>query len=229
MDITNSYGVATEFHDEMAVAHDAHDVALLTFEHAGEYAQLDMILGELDEGVAKKGDTMRFLFHDFHERAHETVGYRGGFTGGTVVDQIILWEMADKKSPQLMGFTLEEDEATDGGFLFFDDTLAVGLLFIVGGSMDETLGFEFAFHLSGSKCFFKTASGHVLDEDVAPGCLTNFRGAIGFRFQRMGRGFYGLGGGIPGGRRCLKIFPFGYFSHFRDRYGISPDYVDALW
>ena len=144
MDITNGYGVASEFHDEMAVAHDTHDVALLTFEHAGEYAQLDVVLGKLDEGVAKEGDTLRLLLHDFHERAHETVGYRGRFTGGTVVDQIILWEMADEECPQLMGFTLQEDEATDGGLFFFDDTLAVGLLLIMGGTMDETLGFEFA-------------------------------------------------------------------------------------
>ena len=86
MYITNGYGVASEFHDEMAVAHDAHDVAFLTFEHAGEYAQLDVVLGELDEGVAKEDDTLRLLLHDFHERAHENVGYRGWFTGGTVVD-----------------------------------------------------------------------------------------------------------------------------------------------
>ena len=52
VDATEGDGVATEVEDELAVAVDADDVALVAGEDASEDAELDMVAGELLEGVA---------------------------------------------------------------------------------------------------------------------------------------------------------------------------------
>ena len=83
--IADGYGITAQIHYELTVAQDAHDVAFLSFQHTGEYAQFDVVFGEFLKGVAKEGDTFGLLFHDFHERAHLAVGNRGGFARAAVV------------------------------------------------------------------------------------------------------------------------------------------------
>ena len=51
MDVAEGDGIATDLDDELAVAVNADDVALETFEDAGEDTEFVAVLGEFQEGV----------------------------------------------------------------------------------------------------------------------------------------------------------------------------------
>ena len=55
--MADGYGITAQIHYELTVAQDAHDVAFLSFQHTGEYAQFDVVFGEFHKWVAQKGDT----------------------------------------------------------------------------------------------------------------------------------------------------------------------------
>ena len=86
MDAAVSYGVATEVHDELAVAVDADYIAFLTFEGAGEDTEFDMVLGEFEERVAEEGDAFGLGVHQAHKGLHDAVGDGRGETGGAITN-----------------------------------------------------------------------------------------------------------------------------------------------
>ena len=51
VDVAEGDGIAADLDDELAVAVNADDVALETFEDAGEDTELDAVFGEFQEGV----------------------------------------------------------------------------------------------------------------------------------------------------------------------------------
>ena len=51
VDVAEGDSIAADLDDELAVAVNADDVALVTFEDAGEDTELDAVLGEFQEGV----------------------------------------------------------------------------------------------------------------------------------------------------------------------------------
>ena len=106
MDIAYCHGITTEVHDELAVAKDTHNVAFLTFQEASKHTQLDMVFGELNEGVAKERDTLGLLLHYPHERTHQAVGNGGRTTSTAIVDKIVLREVALEEIPQLQSLAL---------------------------------------------------------------------------------------------------------------------------
>ena len=197
MDIAYCHGITTEVHDELAVAKDAHNVAFLTFQEASKHTQLDMVFGELNEGVAKERDTLGLLLHYPHERTHQAVGNGGGTTSTAIVDKIVLREVALEEIPQLQSLALQKDKPTDSGLLLLLNALAVRFLAVVGGAMDETLRLELTLRNNSFKPFLEFSSRHVLYKNIPPW--------------------------------SFLAFIFGHSSHFRIRFIISFDYVDALW
>ena len=51
VDVAEGDGIAADLDDELAVAVNADDVALETFEDTGEDTELDAVFGEFQEGV----------------------------------------------------------------------------------------------------------------------------------------------------------------------------------
>ena len=51
VDVAEGDGIATDLDDELAVAVNADDVALETFEDTGEDTEFDAVFGEFQEGV----------------------------------------------------------------------------------------------------------------------------------------------------------------------------------
>ena len=90
MDATEGDGVATEVEDELAVAVDADDVALVAGEDAGEDAELDMVAGKLLEGVAEEGDALWVVAQHRHERLHHRIRDRCGGIARTVFYKMVL-------------------------------------------------------------------------------------------------------------------------------------------
>lgn len=86
MDAADGYGVAAEVHNKLAVAVDADYIAFLTFEEAGEDTEFDVVLGELEEGVAEEGDAFELGGHQTHKGLHDAVGNGRGETGGAITN-----------------------------------------------------------------------------------------------------------------------------------------------
>lgn len=86
MDAADGYGVAAEVHNKLAVAVDADYIAFLTFEEAGEDTEFDVVLGELEEGVAEEGDAFGLGGHQTHKGLHDAVGNGRGETGGAITN-----------------------------------------------------------------------------------------------------------------------------------------------
>jgi|GEM_PF-6684050 len=94
---TKGDGIAAEVKDELTVAVDADDVALVAGEGAGEDAEEDMVLGKLHEGVAQEGDLVGMARHDVHERAHHLIRDGGRTSEAAVVDQMIVGKIVGEE------------------------------------------------------------------------------------------------------------------------------------
>lgn len=167
-------GVASEVHDELAVALDADDVAFLTGKGTGEDAEADVALDKLDEGITHEGDALGVGLQHGHEGLHHTVGDGGGAMGGAVVTKIVLGEVLTKEGAELARGALQEDESTHGGYVLFGHAFTIGLLTHTHGAMDEASGAKISFQATMLQTIFKDAGRHVLDADVTPreyGCL----------------------------------------------------------
>lgn len=161
-------GIAAEVHDELAVAMDTDDIAFLAGKEAGEDAETDVVLGELDEGGTEEGDALGSLAHHHHEGIHDMMGNGGGLMGGAVVDEVILGEVVTKEQAELFGGALQEDETTDGGDLLGRDTMATGLALIADAAMDEMTGDVVAYEGGGLQTLLDKVDGDMGDMDIAP-------------------------------------------------------------
>ncbi len=115
VDASEGYGDAAEVEDELAVAVDADDVALVASEGAGEDAELHVVLGELVEGVAEEGDLLGMGLHDAHEGLHDGVGDGGGTIVAGVEDEMVVGPVERQEVADALDGALQEDEAADGG------------------------------------------------------------------------------------------------------------------
>lgn len=170
MDATDGDGVAAELHDELAVAVNTDDIALQASEHAGQDAELDVVIGKLHERLAQEGDVLGMGAGDLHEGAHHLVGNDGGATGTAVVDQMIQGISVAQEQLQLSGLALKEDEAADCGNLLLHNAFATLLLLAPDGVMDETLvGRRWILFVVGSHLRLERIHLLVVNEKVAPG------------------------------------------------------------
>ena len=112
-------GIAAEVEDELAVAVDAHDVALAALEGTGEDAELDAVAGEGLEGVTQEGDLFGMGLHHIHEGLHYGVADGGGPAVAAVFHQMVLGEILRQEPLYLSHRALQEDESADGWFKGF--------------------------------------------------------------------------------------------------------------
>ena len=170
VDATEGDGVATEVEDELAVAVDADDVALVAGEDASEDAELDMVAGELLEGVAEEGDALRVVAQHRHEGLHHRIRYRCGGIARTVFYKMVLGIIETEESLEVTGGALQEHEAADGGLELFLHAPTLGFLLVAIGAMNKTgmgcvgMGSVVSVHLT-----LKDGHGHVVEVEVAPG------------------------------------------------------------
>lgn len=181
MHIADGNGIASEIHDKLAVAQNAHDITFLAGHDACQDTKFDVVFGEFDEGIAKEGYSLGLRFHHFHEGFHDTILNGSGLTCHAIVDEMIAGEILLEEASQLVSFPLKENQATDGRFLFLLHALAIGLLLIVYGAMDETFGYEISFEVIFFESFVERSSSIMLDEKIAP---------RGFLFFTSGYSFY---------------------------------------
>lgn len=90
-------GEAAEVEDEVAVAVDADDIALVAAEGTGEDAETDMVAGETVEGVAEEGNALGMRLCHTHEGLHDGVLDGGGTAATAVKDEVVLWEILAEK------------------------------------------------------------------------------------------------------------------------------------
>lgn len=97
MHATDGDGVASEVHDELAVALDADDVAFLTCKGTGEDAQTYVSLDKLDEGITHEGDAIWSGLENGHEGAHHAIGDGGWAMGAAIIAEIVLGKILTQK------------------------------------------------------------------------------------------------------------------------------------
>ena len=202
-------GIAAEVEDELAVAVDAHDVALAALEGTGEDAELDAVAGEGLEGVAQEGDLFGMGLHHIHEGLHDGVADGGGTAVAAVFHQMVLGEILRQEPLQSSHRALQEDESADGGF---EGLLDAALLLLVPICITEGLVYEerlfpeiFPVCIICFEPLAESPGRHVLQEEVAPG-----GGLLGWVAPSYG------------------MFALGCSFYFRSRRSVSPDNVDAV-
>lgn len=90
-------GEAAEVEDEVAVAVDADDVALVAAEGTREDAEADVVAGETLKGVAKEGDALGMRLRHTHEGLHDGILDGGGTATTAVEDEVVLGEILAEK------------------------------------------------------------------------------------------------------------------------------------
>lgn len=169
MHSTYGHGIATEVEDKLAVAVDADNVALISFEWSCEHAQLDMIFGKLLEGIAQKCDILWMCFHHIHEWLHDGVAYGGRTACAAVVDKMILREICLEKRLDVSHRTLQKHKATDSGREFFlQPALLFLILITITVCLMNEIGLLAVFGIICLEPFKQRASCHVLQKEVAP-------------------------------------------------------------
>lgn len=139
VDTADGYGVAGKLHDELAVAVDAHDVALQSLEETGEDTQLDVVLGKLDKGGTQEGHIVGMTGDGLHERLHHAMGDNRRTPCATVLNEMSLRMIGAEKLLQFSRMTLQEYQTIDSGQEFLDDTLAIIFGFEFVRIVDKTL------------------------------------------------------------------------------------------
>ena len=169
MHSTYGHGIATEVEDKLAVAVDADNVALISFEWSCEHAQLDMVFGKLLEGIAQECDILWMCFHHIHEWLHDGVAYGGRTACAAVVDKMILREICLEKRLDVSHRTLQKHKATDSGREFFlQPALLFLILITITVCLMNEIGLLAVFGIICLKPFKQRASCHVLQKEVAP-------------------------------------------------------------
>ena len=204
----DSQRTTAKIEDELTVALDADDVALVALEGAGEDAEPDVVLGKLLQGFAQEGETLGVDARDVHEGAHDGVLDGGGTTAAAVVDKMKLWEMLVEEGLQIAHRALEKDQSADGGLqdLAHAPLLLGVLVLVVVGLMDEE-GLRTAFGLLVVvlQPFLEGLNRKMAQVEIAP------RGGL-------------LGGAAPGlGQRAA-----GHDLLLRGYQRVGLDYVDSL-
>lgn len=132
-------GEAAEVEDEVAVAVDADDIALVAAEGTGEDAETDMVAGETVEGVAEEGNALGMRLRHTHEGLHDGI-LDGGRTAATAVeDKMVLGKILAEKGLEVTDRALQEDETTDRRLQSAPHSALPLLIFILiaVGLMDE--------------------------------------------------------------------------------------------
>lgn len=203
---TYRHGTPAEIEDELAVAVDADDIALVAGEGTGEHTQKDMVAGETLEGVAQEGEVVGMGTHHVHEGLHDAIGYGGWTAGATIIDKMIQGEIFFEKGLQVLDCALQKDKTVDRRHLFFPNaTLTLRVLVTVAERLVDEKGLTSGGLIVCLKPTVQPLGGHVLQEKITP----------------RGR----LVGSILS--RCNGL-TLGHSFYTRSRLLISPDYADAL-
>lgn len=170
VDTADGYGVASKLHDELAVAVDAYDVALQSLEETGEDAQLDVVLGKLDKGVAQESDIVGMTGDSLHEGLHHAMGDNRRMSCATVLNEMSLRMIGAEKLLQFSRMALQEYQTVDSRQEFFDDSLAVGFLFEFVRIVDKTLVPRLRVgSIVGVDLTLEEFDLFVMDMDISPG------------------------------------------------------------
>lgn len=170
VDTADGYGVAGKLHDELAVAVDAYDVALQSLEETGEDAQLDVVLGKLDKGVAQEGDIVGMTGDGLHEGLHHAMGDNRRTPCATVLNEMNLRMIGAEKLLQFGGVALQEYQTIDSGQEFFSNTLAIIFGFEFVRIVDKTLVPRLRVGgIVGVDLTLEEFDLFVMDMDIAPG------------------------------------------------------------
>lgn len=170
VDTADGYGVASKLHDELAVAVDAYDVAFQSLEETGEDAQLDVVLGKLDKGVAQESDIVGMTGDSLHEGLHHAMGDNRRMSCATVLNEMSLRMIGAEKLLQFSRMALQEYQTVDSGQEFFDNTLAVGFRFEFVRIMDKTLVPRLRVgSIVGVDLTLEEFDLFVMDMDISPG------------------------------------------------------------
>lgn len=203
MHIAHRHSIPAKVHYKLAVAVHTHHIALLPLEGPGKHTQPDVVARKFDKGVAQEGDARRVVTHNVHKRLHHTVGYGGGTAGAAVFDKKILGKVLAQKFAQLFGGSLQKYQSADSLHLKFFHAPPIGGLLVAHGAVYKAFGAEVALYVATVQPLFKSLNRHVLYVNVAP-----WQGPL---------------------VTVVSLLASGYISHSRDRFFVSPDYVDALW
>lgn len=76
MDVADGEGDASETHDELAVAIDAHDIALDALEGAGGDALFVVAMGVVGQGLVEELDAAGDGLDEAHEEGYVVVAHR---------------------------------------------------------------------------------------------------------------------------------------------------------
>ena len=204
----DSQRTTAKIEDELTVALDADDVALVALEGAGEDAEPDVVLGKLLQGFAQEGEALGVDTRDVHEEAHDGVLDGGGTTAAAVVDKMKLWEMLVEEGRQIAHRALKKDQSADGGLqdLAHAPLLLGVLVLVVVGLMDEErLRTAFGLLVVVLQPFLEGLNRKMAQVEIAP------RGGL-------------LGGAAPG----LSQRAAGHDLLLRGHQRVSLDYVDSL-
>lgn len=209
VDAAEGHGEAAEAEDELSVAVDADDVALIAAEGAGEDAEEDVVPGELLEGGVEEGQLLGMCPHDVHEGLHHAVGDGGRASLARVVDEMVVGEVLGEEALEVSHPALQEDEAADGGLQRLLHA-ALALLVLVGVAErlvdEEGLPLVAVVGIVGLEPTLEGACRHVAQEEVAPG--GSLFGDVGIEEEAV---------------------TDGHIFHSRIRRFCSSDDADALW
>lgn len=159
------YGHAHAAHVEhqVAVAVDAHHVALKARQEARGDAQQGVAAGVVVEGAQQEADAFGGGVEHAHERAHHCVGDDGRTPAGAVVDQMVARQAAVKVGLEGPRRALQEDEPADGGMLHLADATRMPAAFVAHAPVNEMR------HAVERKAPGEGFDFGVMDEKIAPG------------------------------------------------------------
>ena len=152
-------GEAAEVEDEVAVAVDANNVALVATEGTREDAEADVVTGETLKGVAEDGDAFGVRLRHTHEGLHDGV-LDGGRTAATAVeDEMVLGKILAEKGLEVTDRTLQENETTDRRLqsaLHSALPLLIFILIAVGLMDEEGLPTRYGFLINTTFAYLRT-------------------------------------------------------------------------